>query len=422
MITTGIANAVAAPVVRTARVLAARRILIACLGLALTSVIALGYVVVGGLHLNPLRSTMTIQVRLRESGGLLANQDVTLRGVRIGRVEAIDITDHGVSATATIDSTVHIPTDSPVRVSGLSAAGEQYLDFRPEHDGGPFLTGGAVISQSQTSIPVSLPEIIDHSRGALAQLDATKVAAMFSELRVSRDGPDKLAAIFDGASLLASTLDSVLPQTVSAIRNTKVVLSTVADLGPGLRHTTTELSKVLAGVDKMDGGFRTLVERGEPQLASVDNLVADNRQNIVQILGNLTTVSQLVYLRIPALENLWRPDRDSVVDRVSSVVRNGGIWGVGDIYPKYRCDYKLPRRPPSQADFPEPYRYTYCGDADPSVLVRGARNAPRPPGDDTAGPPTGYDPNKQTDATPNYPPYTLPTTYGGPDLPAHMPN
>ena len=82
----------------------------------------------------------------------------------------------------------------------------------------------------------------------------------------------------------------------------------------------------------------------------------------------------------------------------------------------------LPRRPPSQADFPEPYRYTYCDNADPSVLVRGARNAPRPPGDDTAGPPPGYDPTKQTDATPNYPPYTLPTTYAGPDLPAQIPN
>lgn len=417
-----IANAVAAPLIRLTRAVARRRILLACAGLVLTAVVALAYITVGGLHMNPLRSTLRVQVMLRESGGLLANQDVTLRGVRIGRIESIDITDRGVEATAAIDSAIRIPADSPVRVSGLSAAGEQYLDFRPEHDGGPFLSNGAVIGQSQTSIPVSLPDIIDHSRGALAQLDATKLSAMFAELRVSRDGPEKLAAIFDGASLLASTLDSVLPQTVSAVRNTKVVLGTIADLGPGLQHTATELGQILGGVDKMDGGFRTLVERGEPQLAAVDNLVTDNRQNIVQILGNLTTVSQLVYLKIPALKNLWRPDRDSVVDRVSTVVRDGGIWGVGDIYPKYRCDYKLPRRPPSQADFPEPYRYTYCGDADPSVLVRGARNAPRPPGDDTAGPPAGYDPTKQTDATPNYPPYTLPTTYAGPDLPAQIPN
>ncbi len=417
-----IANSVAVRIIRVAGAVARRKVLLACTGLALTAVVALGYIAVGGLHTNPFRSTMTVQVMLRESGGLLANQDVTLRGVRIGRVESIDLTDHGVKATAALDSNVLIPLDSPVRVSGLSAAGEQYLDFRPEHDSGPFLTDGTVIGQSQTTVPVSLPEIIDHSRGALAQLDAAKLRAMFAELRVSRDGPEKLAAIFDGASLLASTLDSVLPQTVSALRNTKVVLSTVADVGPGMRRTANDLSKILSGVDKMDGGFRTLVEHGESQLATVDNLVKDNRQNIVQILGNLTTVSQLVYLRIPALENLWRPDHESMVDRLSSVVRDGGIWGVGDIYPKYRCDYNLPRRPPSQADFPEPYRYTYCGDADPAVLVRGARNAPRPPGDDTAGPPAGYDPTKQTDRTPNYPPYTLPTTYAGPDMPAHLPN
>ena len=31
--------------------------------------------------------------------------------------------------------------------------------------------------------------------------------------------------------------------------------------------------------------------------------------------------------------------------------------------------------------------YNYCLDHDPSIQVRGSANAPRPPGDDTAGPP-----------------------------------
>jgi len=418
----GISNAVAALVGRAAKALARRKVLLSCLGLAVSAMLALGYIVIGGLHINPLRTTMTVQLTLPESGGLLANQDVTLRGVRIGRIESVNLTDHGVEVTATIDSAVRIPADSPAHVSGLSAAGEQYLDFQPEHDDGPRLTDGAVLTEKQTSIPVSLSHIIDHSRGALAQLDTTKLAAMFTELRVSRDGPEKLAAIFDGASLLATTLDSVLPQTVSAVRNTKIVFNTIADVGPGLQNTAVDLNKILSGINKMDGGFRTLVERGEPQLAAVDNLLADNRQNVVQILGNLTTVSQIIYQRIPALENLWRPDRGSVVDRVSSIIHDGGIWGVADIYPKYRCDYNLPRKPPSQADFPEPYEYTYCADQDPSVLVRGARNAPRPPGDDTAGPPPGADPHAVTDKTPDYPPYTIQTPYGGPVMPVPMPN
>ena len=77
--------------------------------------------------------------------------------------------------------------------------------------------------------------------------------------------------------------------------------------------------------------------------------------------------------------------------------------------------------PPSRPDYPEPYLYTYCDNPDPAVLVRGARNAPRPPGDDTAGPPPGANPLATTDPTPSGP-LTIPLPYGGPPLPYGTPN
>jgi virulence factor Mce-like protein len=409
-------------VVDLVQALANRRIVVSCIALALTLVAAFAYVAIDGLGVNPARTTISVRVLLPESGGLLANQDVTLRGIPVGRVKSVNLTDKGVEAVAAINADVRIPRESPVRVSALSGAGEQYLDFRPEHGGGPFLADGTVIGEQQATIPVSLPRIIDDSHGALAQLDPKKLGALLGELRVGREGPQKLAAIFDGAIFLASTLDGVLPQTVGLLRNTRVVLTTLNDVTPGLRRTSVDLQEILWGVNRMDGGFRTLIDRGSGQLADIDNLIADNRENIVQLLGNLTTLSQLMYLRTPALQDLWRTDHEPLIDRMATVFHDGGIWGVGEFYPKYRCDYNLPRRPPSQADFPEPYRYTYCTNPDPSVLIRGARNAPRPPGDDTAGPPTGYDPAAQTDPTPAYPPYTLPTTYAGPPLPTWLPN
>jgi virulence factor Mce-like protein len=409
-------------VVDLVQALANRRIVVSCIALALTLVAAFAYVAIDGLGVNPARTTISVRVLLPESGGLLANQDVTLRGIPVGRVKSVNLTDKGVEAVAAINADVRIPRESPVRVSALSGAGEQYLDFRPEHGGGPFLADGTVIGEQQATVPVSLPRIIDDSHGALAQLDPKKLGALLGELRVGREGPQKLAAIFDGAIFLASTLDGVLPQTVSLLRNTRVVLTTLNDVTPGLRRTSVDLQEILWGVNRMDGGFRTLIDRGSGQLADIDNLIADNRENIVQLLGNLTTLSQLMYLRTPALQDLWRTDHEPLIDRMATVFHDGGIWGVGEFYPKYRCDYNLPRRPPSQADFPEPYRYTYCTNPDPSVLIRGARNAPRPPGDDTAGPPPGYDPAAQTDPTPAYPPYTLPTTYAGPPLPTWLPN
>lgn len=365
--------------VDTVRFVVRRRLLVSGIGLVALLLVTFSYVAVGALGINPVATTMAVRIQLEQSGGLLANQDVTVRGIPVGRITAINLTEDGVEAVTAIKSDVRIPLDSPVHVSGLSAAGEQFLDFRPGHGGGPFLTNGSVIDKEQTSITVSLPQIIDDSRGALAQLDTDKLNALFSELRVSPAAPEKLAAIFDGASFLASTLAGVLPETVSLLRTSQTVLTTFADVSPGLLRTSMNLQGILAGVNRMDPGFRTLVDRGNGQLALIDEFIATNRENVVQLLGNLTSVSQLLYQRIPALENLWRPDHGPLIDRISSIMHDGGIWGIGQAYPRYACDYNLPRHPPTQADFPEPYLYTYCDNPDPSVLIRGARNAPRPP-------------------------------------------
>ncbi|MCV7315668.1 MCE family protein [Mycolicibacillus parakoreensis] len=399
-----------------------RRILLSVLGLMLTTVVAAAYVTIFGVGINPTQRMITVRVLLNESGGLLANQDVTLRGIPIGRVQAVRLTATGAEAVVAIRADTPIPRDADVRISGLSVAGEQYLDFRPTHQSGPYLTNGSMIGSEQTSVPVSLPQIIDDSRGALAQIDAGKLTAVFGELRVGPDGPRKLSALLDGTVLLTSTLDGVLPETISMLQNTRPSFTLLADVSPGLGETGTDLQNILGGVNAMDGGFRELVDLGSTELDQVDTFIADNRENVYALLGNLTTLSQLLYLRVPALQNLWRPDHDSLVDRLSSTVHDGGIWVIADLYPKYRCDYDLPRQPPSAADFPAPYRYTYCDNDDPSVLVRGARNAPRPPGDDTAGPPPGHDPHETLPPPPVYPPYTLDTPYGGPSLPAWVPN
>lgn len=408
-------------IVSAAAALARRRIMVAIIGLVLTLVIATVYVVFVGLRVDPLRSQYTVTVSLPESGGLLANQDVTLRGVPIGRVQSVNLTGHTVTAVAAIDGDVKIPQDTVVRVSALTAAGEQYLDFRPRSDAGPFLSNGSTISPANTAIPVPFSQLLDHAEGALNQIDPEKVATIMRELRMSPDGPKKLAAIVDGGTFLINTLDSVLPQTVSAIRNTRTVFTTVADVRDGLRRTVVDLRDIMHGVNAMDGGFRRLVDTGRAPLTALDKVIADNSDTMVQLLGNLTTIAQLSYVRVPALKALFPDTRDSMLEAVAGVVRDGGIWAIGDIYPRYSCDYKLPRHPPSRPDYPEPYRYTYCDNPDPAVLIRGARNAPRPPGDDTAGPPAGYDPLAKTDPTP-LGPNTIPLPYGGPKLPLEPPN
>lgn len=413
-------GSVADTVVRVARAGHRRRAWLSTAALIMTLVVASVYLFLGALQVNPLASSYHVTVELPESAGLLPNQNVTMRGVPIGRVERLDITPAGVNAVVTVDSTVAVPMSSEVRVSGLSPAGEQYIDFVAENDDGPYLGDGSVVAQSDTTVPVSLAKLLANADGALAQVEPAKLELIKRELSMSEAGPQKLADVIDGGTFLLGTLDSVLPETASTLRTSRVVLTLAADKNAGIDVASANLDETFDGVNRMREGFRTLTNRTPETLASVDNLFTDNSETMVQLLGSLANTSQLLYLRVPALNALFPNYRTSVLDAIGSIMHDNGLWATGDIYPRYSCDYGTPRLPPSSADYPEPFMYTYCRDDHPGVLVRGAKNAPRPAGDDTAGPPPGADLGRTTDPTPKGR-YTIPTPYGGPTLPIEPP-
>lgn len=393
------------------------------LALGMTFVVAVAYLLVGALRVNPFKSTYHVTVELADSGGLLDNQDVALRGVPVGRVESIQLTPGGVKALVNIKSSVKIPMNSPVWVSGLSPAGEQYIDFIPDPHSldGPFLTNGDVVHKEQTETPEPLYAMLTQADGLLAQVDPAKLEVIKRELSLSKEGPQKLTDIIDGGSFLLSTLNGVLPETVSLLKSSRVTLELLADKNEGLAATSTNLSNVLDGVNKMDGGYRTFVDRGPAMLSAVDTLFDDNSDTMVGLLANLTTTSRLLYLRTPAINALFPDYRGSTLDALGSMMHDKGLWATVDIYPRYTCEYGNARRNPSAADYPEPFLYGYCADTDPELLIRGAKNAPRPAGDDTAGAPPGADLTKTADPTPRGR-FSIPTPYGGPTLPIEPPS
>ncbi|MFI5720653.1 MCE family protein [Nocardia sp. NPDC051750] len=393
------------------------------LGLLLVLLTGSGYLLFGALDINPFAANYQLRVELRESGGLLPGQDVTLRGVPIGEVASVEVAGGKVVAVASIDERIRIPHTGRVRTAALSAAGEQYLDFLPETDGGPFLAPGAVVTQDRTSSPVPLSTMLEGLSGILAQVDPAQLRAISDELGVGEAGPGKLAAIIDGGFFLIATLDGVLPETVSLLRNSRTVLTTVADSAPGLRDTAAGLATTMGGIAAMTGGFEHFVDRTPETLAAIDTLMAQNAPTMVQLLGDLTTVAQMANPRVPAFEEFFFPGQraGSALDAMTTAFHDGKIWALASIYPRYQCDYNVPRAPGPVPDYPEPYLYADCTDPDPALLPRGARNAPRPPG---VSPlpvvPPGADPLATADPTPTGP-LTIPTPYGGPYTPTYVP-
>ena len=407
-------------IVGSVKALHRKKAWLSAIALAVALLIGVSYLLLGALRWNPFRSTYTATVELPASGGLLVNQDVTLRGVPIGKVSKLSIDREGVNAEVRLNSATKLSTTTKGRVAGLSAAGEQYIDFDGGNNEAPYLAEGSVLKRGSTDVPVTLGELLGHSDGMLKQIDTEKMEIIKKELGMSKEGPQKIRDIMDGGTYLISTLDGVIPQTTRLLNTSRSTLQLVADKQEGMAVATANFDKTFAGVNRMVGGFKELMQVAPKTFDTTNALFGDNSDTMGELLGDLVTTTELMYVRVPALNALFPTYRGSLFDSLSSIIHDNGFWMNMDIYPRYTCDYGTPRNPPASADYPEPYMYTYCRDDDPAVLIRGAKNAPRPAGDDTYGPPAGADLGKQTDPSPEGR-FSIPPPYGGPALPMKPP-
>ena len=68
-----------------------------------------------------------------------------MRGIKVGRVTGIETTATGLAVSIDLDHAHPVPADSAISVENLSAAGEQYIDFKPKLIAPPYFSDGAVI-------------------------------------------------------------------------------------------------------------------------------------------------------------------------------------------------------------------------------------------------------------------------------------
>jgi virulence factor Mce-like protein len=369
------------------------------LAIAAMFAVGAGYLLFAVVQIDPFHQPMIMTVELPRSGGLLDHSQVSYRGYPVGRVRQIALRPDsgsgpgGVRVTIGVVEGTQIPTDTDVVIADLSAAGEQYLDFRPRTDHGPYLADGAVIDQRDTSTPVPFSQVISQVSRLAQQVDPAQANAVVDELeKAFRGSAPDIQRVLDGGDFLLAGLEETLPNTVNALRNGRVVLQTVSDLRGQLVDLGEHARGFTATVRDADPTVRELVEDSPETLALIDDVVHKNGPSVAALLGDLGTTSHVFAQRLPALGELL-PGLSLLGPAGTTVVHDSKVDVLVDVYPRPTCDYGTPRQAPTIGGSPPPRILRYCGQSGPRLQQRGSANVPRPHGDDTAGPPRGADPD-----------------------------
>ncbi|MFD6224512.1 MCE family protein [Nocardia asteroides] len=363
---------------------------IAAAGLVATLMVSGGYLLVDVVRVDPLGDTFTVRVELAGSGGLLEHSDVTFRGVRVGTVRSLELSETGVTAVADIDAAYRVPMGGVVVVARLSAAGEQYLDIRPDSDDGPYLTDGAVVERDRTSTPVTIDEFLTDTADFIGGLNPQRLNVIVAELdKALAGGPDQLRTVISGISQAMVGMTELLPQTRNLVEKLAVIAETTSHAQPDLR-TLVEGSGVLFGqFAAADQELRRILDLGPGQLATLGGVIAETTDPVTNLVTNLRAITRAARLRTPALTALFPALRTGTA-LLGVPAHDNAFHTMVDIWPRPFCEYDtIPVSPATLSDGTVRL-YNYCVTSDPAQQIRGSANAPRPDTpDNTAGPPPG---------------------------------
>ncbi|MEW1738007.1 MlaD family protein [Nocardia beijingensis] len=385
----------------SARKLFGSKIFLSNLGLVLVLLVGAAYLMINVMRVNPLRSDYTVTVNLDRSGGLQPGNDVTLRGWRIGKVTSIELTDRGqsIAATAQIESKYKIPVDTQIAVQALSGAGEQYIDFRPNAEQGPYLANGAVIKFDPDKIHTPTPvwSVLDNASALIAQINPDHFQVILNELDIALSGgPDQLRGLVNGISLAMAGLDSLLPQTTNLITNLRTIANTTSMAQPDLATLTRNSGVLFEQFNNANAELQRVLEQAPGQLTSLGAVVDKTADPITSLATNFQAITKAAQLRLPALRALF-PSLALGGEALGVPAHDGEFHAMIDIWPRPFCTYNTPKiRNEVVQDGTIP-KWNYCENPPPGQQIRGAANAPRPdvPNNGAHMPP-GVDPNERT--------------------------
>ena len=125
-----------------------------CLALITTSYLHLPAAVGLGVY--------NVDAKFVVGGGIYQNANVTYRGVTVGRVTNVGLTDNGVTARMRLNTDTPVPDNVTATVKSVSAIGEQYIDLVPPAGASKnMLKGGATIGASFTVRKISFGEGVE---------------------------------------------------------------------------------------------------------------------------------------------------------------------------------------------------------------------------------------------------------------------
>jgi phospholipid/cholesterol/gamma-HCH transport system substrate-binding protein len=275
--------------------------------LAVMTLLGAAYMSIGVLDISPTKQVTRLTLMLNTSGGLMPTSEVTMRGIKVGRVTGIQTTATGLAVSIDLDRAHPVPADSPISVENLSAAGEQYIDFKPKLIAPPYFTDGAVIPADRVAPMVTGADLLAKANALISALNLDQVHTIISNVAAAFAGNDStLDSLATTAGLTAKVIHDDKQLLATLFNNISTLTTNLGDINAGevISETGKLLPRSVPAFLRMIHEIETLSHSGVGVVGPDDPagiLVAKFGEYIDMLAGPLSTFTTVLQ---PALAPL----------------------------------------------------------------------------------------------------------------------
>ena len=265
----------------------------------------------------------TYYAAFSESGGLKANDEVRIAGVRVGKVESVGLEGDHVKVTFRVDTPSEFGTDTRAAIKVKTLLGAMYLSLEPAGDGQ--LAEGSEIPVERTSSPYDVVDAFSGLAETSERIDTDRLAKSLTTLAdLTRNTPEEFRSALQGVSSLSSNIAARDEQINTLLKNLKRVSGVLDERD----------DDIVALMKDSDVLFRALVARREAvhnlltstsRLSSeLTALVRQSRADLKPALDHLENVVAVLNKNEDNLDNSLR--LMAPFYRVFASTLGGGPW------------------------------------------------------------------------------------------------
>lgn len=276
----------------------------------LVVLLAIVILVFGMFFLNekdPRETFNTFYLRFTQVSTLVLDDPVKVNGVKLGKVESIDLAGHRVVVRVRLRTDVKIPKDSEIRVQNIGIMGERQIGMILGDSEEYFTPGDTVDGQFDAGIAEALGlagEVCDSTK---VLLESVKKA--LNGTIADPDFQNRFKVLLTKAENLEDRLMNLVnttdPQLKKSLAGLNEVTQKVNELVEGVKPP---IDNLFAGTDKVVNNANGLIADLEGVTKHLDDLIAkvQSTDNTVGTLLNDKTLHDDLVKAVHAADSLFR--------------------------------------------------------------------------------------------------------------------